>query len=352
MDNLTHTLFGLCLAKSGLERATPLATATLVISSNLPDIDALMRLRGSLSNLEYHRGITHSFVGLAVLAGLLTLLLSVADLVPEISDVKALTICIEDAAGSCAASGEVLDRGRIAKILGGYPGSTWSESGIHDRLERYLTQRGFMPRVEVTSPDQPSKAITIQESGRIARIMWSKEIDAKPTLVVSKAAAGAYWHGLNHEWANFYHGLGQALFALPDVAHQFTALGDRWGLGMTLSSLGDLEHVAGAYDAAVPSTRLSPSPRSSATTTTCPSSRPNGPGCGCAVGTWRRPGRSCGGSSRSPACTRSWWGSCTCTWPTPLGAPASSTTPASSSPSPIPARTPVPESRSVARCTP
>jgi tetratricopeptide (TPR) repeat protein len=35
------------------------------------------------------------------------------------------------------------------------------------------------------------------------------------------------------------------------AAHaMFSALGDRWGLGMTVSSLGDLESVAGAFDAA------------------------------------------------------------------------------------------------------
>ena len=79
MDNLTHTLFGLCLAKAGLERTTPLATATLLISSNLPDIDVATRLRGSLTYLEYHRGITHSFAGLAVLAGVFTLALTVVD---------------------------------------------------------------------------------------------------------------------------------------------------------------------------------------------------------------------------------------------------------------------------------
>ena len=79
MENVTHTLFGLCLAKAGLERTTPLATATLLISSNLPDIDVTMRLRGPLSNLEYHRGITHSFVGLAVLAALFTLFLTIVD---------------------------------------------------------------------------------------------------------------------------------------------------------------------------------------------------------------------------------------------------------------------------------
>jgi inner membrane protein len=79
MDNLTHTLFGLCLAKTGLERTTPLATATLLISSSLPDIDSVMRLRGSIDHLEHHRGITHSFVGIAVLALLLTLLLKFVD---------------------------------------------------------------------------------------------------------------------------------------------------------------------------------------------------------------------------------------------------------------------------------
>lgn len=75
MENLAHTLLGLALAKAGLERATPLATTTLIISSNLPDIDVLVRLRGTLAYLEHHRGFTHSLIGLAVLAGVLTLLL-------------------------------------------------------------------------------------------------------------------------------------------------------------------------------------------------------------------------------------------------------------------------------------
>ena len=76
MENLAHTLLGLTLAKSGLERTTPLATTTLVISSNLPDVDAVTRLASSaISYLEYHRGFTHSFLGLAILSALLTLLI-------------------------------------------------------------------------------------------------------------------------------------------------------------------------------------------------------------------------------------------------------------------------------------
>jgi inner membrane protein len=80
MENFSHTLVGLALAKAGLERATPLATSALVISANLPDIDVLSRLGGTTgSYLEYHRGFTHSLVGLALLASALTLMLTWVD---------------------------------------------------------------------------------------------------------------------------------------------------------------------------------------------------------------------------------------------------------------------------------
>jgi inner membrane protein len=79
MENLTHTLFGLTAAKAGLERATPLATTTLLISSNMADIDSVMRFRGAFADLENHRGITHSFVGLLVLSIFLTLILVFLD---------------------------------------------------------------------------------------------------------------------------------------------------------------------------------------------------------------------------------------------------------------------------------
>jgi len=80
MENLAHTLLGLSFAKGGLERATPLATTALVISSNLPDIDVLSRIEGgTVSYLEYHRGFWHGFVGLATLAAALTLALMFID---------------------------------------------------------------------------------------------------------------------------------------------------------------------------------------------------------------------------------------------------------------------------------
>lgn len=57
---------GVVLARAGLDRTTPLATTTLVVASNLPDIDILVSLWGDLAYLEHHRGVTHSIVGLLI----------------------------------------------------------------------------------------------------------------------------------------------------------------------------------------------------------------------------------------------------------------------------------------------
>jgi len=68
MDNLTHTLTAVALSQTGLNRKTRFATLTLVLTANAPDLDVLAGLKGSLSYLQYHRGITHSFLGIAGLA--------------------------------------------------------------------------------------------------------------------------------------------------------------------------------------------------------------------------------------------------------------------------------------------
>ncbi len=73
MDNLTHTLAGLALGEAGLRRRTRLATATLVIGANLPDLDALVYLRGTGTDaLAFRRGWTHGVLAMAVLPLLLT----------------------------------------------------------------------------------------------------------------------------------------------------------------------------------------------------------------------------------------------------------------------------------------
>ncbi len=71
MDNITHTLTGIALSQSFFRRRTRFATAGLVIASNLPDIDLAWSFGPEARYLHYHRGITHSVLGVVVLGALL-----------------------------------------------------------------------------------------------------------------------------------------------------------------------------------------------------------------------------------------------------------------------------------------
>jgi inner membrane protein len=66
MDNLAHSLVGAWMAEAGLKRKTPLATATLVIGANLPDIDGFTMLAGADTSLLLRRGLTHGVLALAI----------------------------------------------------------------------------------------------------------------------------------------------------------------------------------------------------------------------------------------------------------------------------------------------
>src|SRR5215471_3159555 len=68
MDNLTHTLTAVAMSQAGLNRKTRYATLALIMGANAPDIDIVSRFGGGATYLKYHRGITHSFVGIIVLA--------------------------------------------------------------------------------------------------------------------------------------------------------------------------------------------------------------------------------------------------------------------------------------------
>ena len=71
MDNLAHSLVGAWMAEAGLKSKTPLATATLVIGANLPDIDGFTMVLGADRSLFLRRGLTHGVIALAVLPWLL-----------------------------------------------------------------------------------------------------------------------------------------------------------------------------------------------------------------------------------------------------------------------------------------
>lgn len=65
MDNVTHTLFALTLARTPLGRAGRGTTAALVLASNAPDIDIVAAARGATSYMTWHRGPTHGSLGIA-----------------------------------------------------------------------------------------------------------------------------------------------------------------------------------------------------------------------------------------------------------------------------------------------
>src|ERR1700730_11835024 len=64
MDNLTHTLFALTLARTPLGRAGRGTTATLVLASNAPDLDVVAPAHGAPSYLAWRRGPTHGPLGI------------------------------------------------------------------------------------------------------------------------------------------------------------------------------------------------------------------------------------------------------------------------------------------------
>lgn len=71
MDNVTHTLFALTLARTPLARAGRGTTAALIVASNAPDIDIVATLGGAERYLQWHRGPTHGPLAILVL-GLIT----------------------------------------------------------------------------------------------------------------------------------------------------------------------------------------------------------------------------------------------------------------------------------------
>lgn len=58
---------GATIAKAGADRTTPLATATLVVAANAPDIDVFAYTHGEYFALSFRRGITHGLPALLIL---------------------------------------------------------------------------------------------------------------------------------------------------------------------------------------------------------------------------------------------------------------------------------------------
>jgi inner membrane protein len=62
------------VSRAGLNRKTALATLTLTLAFEAPDIDSVIYFWGGITGLQHHRGITHSLVGAPFMAGGVTAL--------------------------------------------------------------------------------------------------------------------------------------------------------------------------------------------------------------------------------------------------------------------------------------
>jgi len=70
-------LTGACLGRAGFNRKTALATATMTLAAEAPDIDVLGSFKGPVFGFGHHRGFTHSFLGLVPVAALVVALIYV-----------------------------------------------------------------------------------------------------------------------------------------------------------------------------------------------------------------------------------------------------------------------------------
>ncbi len=68
MEPLTHFLTGACMGRAGLNRKSALATATVTLAAEAPDMDVIGRFQGPVFGFAHHRGFTHSFLGLVLIS--------------------------------------------------------------------------------------------------------------------------------------------------------------------------------------------------------------------------------------------------------------------------------------------
>ena len=79
MDPIAHSLVGASLSETRLRRLTALATPTLVLAANAPDIDIVSTALGGDFSLGFRRGWTHGVLAVAVLPLILAGLIGIAD---------------------------------------------------------------------------------------------------------------------------------------------------------------------------------------------------------------------------------------------------------------------------------
>jgi inner membrane protein len=69
MEPVTHFLTGACIGRAGFNRRTAYATLAAVLAAEAPDLDMIWGFAGPVEGMKHHRGITHTFWAVPVVAG-------------------------------------------------------------------------------------------------------------------------------------------------------------------------------------------------------------------------------------------------------------------------------------------
>jgi len=108
------------------------------------------------------------------------LMLLAIDLTPSLTDGK--TICFKTPGDPCRDRGEIANRPRVATVLREFIGEPWRLDSIKKQLDKYYGDRGLAAVISVSNSMSPRR-IDIAESDYVTRILWSKSLDATPTVV-------------------------------------------------------------------------------------------------------------------------------------------------------------------------
>ena len=72
LEPITHFFTGAVLARAGFNRKSALATGTMTLAAEAPDLDVFWGFKGPVVGFAHHRGFTHSFVGLILVSAMVT----------------------------------------------------------------------------------------------------------------------------------------------------------------------------------------------------------------------------------------------------------------------------------------
>jgi inner membrane protein len=71
MEPVTHFLTGACIGRAGFNRKSAYATLAAVLAAEAADMDVFWGFAGPVEELKHHRGITHTFIAVPVIAAVI-----------------------------------------------------------------------------------------------------------------------------------------------------------------------------------------------------------------------------------------------------------------------------------------